>query len=730
MEGNSFWLISIQNDEVSVSLVSASDNKYRVLSSGPSKNWDINNPSTFTTAIDESLSVASLNANITEEQEPSTAAFVIPPFWVSNDSKILPSKVKFIKEACKSLSLTPTGFLAEDDAIVEDANQSDGFPASFILVHLSAKDFYLSLVYLGHIKERIKKDLSQEFTGQDLESALLEINSESALPPQIIIFGQFDARILSSLKNYPWVGKKNIETFLHLPEIKSYDQDQIIDIFTRVISGQINHSSRLPDSDDSLEETPVSDDNFSDPKTLDDPNLPPSTSSQTPQKETLIETTPEELGFGQTPSDFTSSLPIITPADIPPQPQDPPPPTFTPSPSPSRKSKISFNFFKKIKLPRLKFNQNFLWFGLILLPILAALPFFLLKSQVTIFVIPYTFNKSLPVTLKVDANNSDISKSIIPVTKEVFDVKAKVSIKTTGQRTIGDKSQGEIIIFNKLDKPQTLPKGAIIVDSTGKEFELATGITIAASSSDLEEGVIKLGQTKTVAIASDIGSEYNIVVDSQLKFKEYSETDFIIKTETTFSGGSRQQVAAVSAEDITNIQSQINQEIAQKIEEKIIQTTGDVSGLIKETIQSKKGNLELSREIGETTEDLTGSISASVTVFVLSNETKDSVINQFMSSEADFNNSLFDPKDYTFSLKVNKIETNQAAGNLTVSGKSLPKINESNLKKALTFKTVQKGGDIIKKMIPRAYNFNIKTKLPLLPFIANNISVEVKTETQ
>lgn len=246
MEGNSFWLIYIQNDRVSVSLISAFDNKYRVLATGPSKSWTSDNPDTLTTAVDESLSVASLNANITEEQEPGSAAIVVPPFWVSNDGKILPSKVKSIKETCKSLSLTPTGFLAEDDAIVEDANQSDGFPASFILVHLSDKDFYLSLVYLGHIKERIKKDLLQEFTSQDLESALLEINSESALPPQILVFGQFDARILSSLKNYPWVGKKNVETFLHLPEIKSYDQNQIIDIFTRVISGQLDSSSFSP----------------------------------------------------------------------------------------------------------------------------------------------------------------------------------------------------------------------------------------------------------------------------------------------------------------------------------------------------------------------------------------------------------------------------------------------------------------------------------------------------
>lgn len=734
MEGNSFWLIYIQNDQVSVSLVSAFDNKYRISATGPNQGWNIDNPETLTTAIDESLSAASLNANITEEQEPGSAAIVVPPFWVSNDSKILPSKIKIIKDACKSLSLTPTGFLAEDDAIVEDANQSDGFPASFILLHLSDKDFYLSLVYLGHIKERIKKNLTQEFTSQDLESALLEINSESALPPQILVFGQFDARILSSLKNYPWVGKKNIETFLHLPEIKSYNQNQVIDIFTRVISSQLDSSilsKTIPDTSESQPSSPTENPEISNPSPEPETDLDQKVTPSV-QKLTLIETDPQDLGFSSSETPSTPVLPIITPADIPTQVNQTPDPLSAPAPMDPvlKKPKFSFTLFKKIKLPQLKFNQNFLWLGLIFIPILAVLPFFLIKTKVTLFVIPYKFDKSLPVTLKVDATENDISKFIIPVDKETFDIKAEVSLKTTGQKTVGDKSQGEITIFNKLDKPQSLPKGSVLIDPDGKKFELTTAVSVAASSSNLEEGVIKLGQVKTVAIALDIGSEYNIIAGSQLKFKDFPETDLIAKTESAFSGGSRQQIAAVSSEDKTTIQSHINEEISKKIEEKINQTTGNISGIIKETIQTKKDNLELSREVGEAAENLSATITASVSVFVLDSNTKDSLIRQFLSSEADFTNSLFDSKDYTFSLKVNKIEVNQASGNLTISGQSLPKIDQLNLKKALTFKTLKSAETVIKKIVPRAYNFNISTKLPLISFTPNHINIEVKTETK
>lgn len=215
MEGNSFWLIYIQDNSVTVSLISSDDKKYQILGTGSTSNWDINIEDSLSKAIDESLSIASINANITEDQEPSSSAFVIPPFWVGSDGKIIPQKLDIIKTACKKLALQPTGYLAEDDAIVEDANSIDGFPASFILLHLSAQGFYLSLVYLGHIKQRIIKEYDGQFSAQLVESALLELNSSSTLPPQIIIFGQTDTNTVTLLKDFPWVSKRNVETFLH-----------------------------------------------------------------------------------------------------------------------------------------------------------------------------------------------------------------------------------------------------------------------------------------------------------------------------------------------------------------------------------------------------------------------------------------------------------------------------------------------------------------------------------
>lgn len=740
MDGSSFWLIYIQDEQACVSLVSQENKTFRVISVGPQKPWDSFDTSVLIKAVDESLSVASLNANITEDQEPSQAAFVVPPFWVSNDGKIMPAKLKFIKEICKDLSLTPSGFLAEDEALVEESNRVDGFPASFILLHLSKQEFYLSLVYLGHIKERIKKGFDSEFTGQILESAILEFKTESALPPQIIVFGNSSPEIITNLKNFPWVGKKNIETFLHFPEIKLLSHNDIVTTFTKVISNQLSpHQTQIAKDTLSVENDEENDENLEKTELEENPIEANEVvvGEDEVSQETLSEISPEDLGFS-TPStpEISSSLPIITPDQLPPsldiasEPNLDPfqPPIITPPilPEINPKKKISFKL-PKFKLP--KINNSIFWIILAALPFLAVAPLFLISAKITLFTTPYQFEKSIPVTLKTEASTTDLDKSIIPITKETVQVNASATVETTGQKTVGDKAKGEIIIFNKLDKSQNIPKGSILTDSSGKKFELTAAVSINASSSDLEKGVITLGQTKTVVLASDIGPEFNLAADTKLIFKDFPETSLIAKADSTFTGGSKQQIRAVNQSDKTSVQSKIDEEISKNIDQQINQKVGNISGVIKGTIQSQKDNLEFSREIGEAADELKATVNATVSVFILSDEIKDQTIKHFLSSEADFNNIDYQSSNFDLSFSFSKVDTSQATGTLTISGKSLPKINISQVQKSLVGKTNNQATNIIKKIIPRAYNFHITNSLPLLPFRSDNINIEVKSES-
>jgi hypothetical protein len=474
--------------------------------------------------------------------------------------------------------------------------------------------------------------------------------------------------------------------------------------------------------------------------------LSPDKSDTVIEESSLIETNPEFLGFTSSKDlAIATENPNIDPLslidsqpsqEVFPEPNlDPFEPPVMPSLPIVNKNKkfiFSFNFFKKIKFSswRPKFN-NLFWILLIILPFIFFLPLFFLKSQIIFFVNPYEFNKSIPVTLKVGSDATQISKSVMPVEKKPFDIVSTAKISTTGQKTVGEKSTGEIIIYNKIDKVQNIPKGAILTDSSGKRFELSTTVSIASSSStynDQNQLVITSGQTKTAVIATDIGSEYNINSGTQLVFNDYPETVLIAKSNNNFSGGNRQQILAVSQQDKTNVQTKINEQINLDIDTKIINDFNNLSGALKETIQTKKSNLELNREVGEPAEELIGTVNSSVSVFIIKDEIKKMIISQFLSSEPDFDKIDIDFNNFQLSFKPSKLEPDQAVGTMTLTGSSLPKLDVNNLKKNLTLKTVNQVDGILKKLVPRANRFKIFNKFFIMPARVENIDIQVKLE--
>jgi len=247
MELSYYWLISITTEAVTVGLVKRGDPD-SLLSLGPQTEWLSDNPDSFLHSVDISLSEAAQKAFLEPEEEPESSAFILPPTWISNDGKIFPQYLKLLENLCHSLKLKPLGFISNDEAFIESISKDDSFPPSFILVYVGKKEFSLSLVYLGEVKKRLSQALNNDFSPEDLENALLTLQSDSALPPKILIFGNLGPTIVDDLKNYSWIGKKNIETFLHLPEVNALNDEELFNIYCQTVSSQINHNPIKPSS--------------------------------------------------------------------------------------------------------------------------------------------------------------------------------------------------------------------------------------------------------------------------------------------------------------------------------------------------------------------------------------------------------------------------------------------------------------------------------------------------
>jgi len=314
-------------------------------------------------------------------------------------------------------------------------------------------------------------------------------------------------------------------------------------------------------------------------------------------------------------------------------------------------------------------------------------------------------------------------------------VSVSSTIKTTGTKLVGEKAKGEVAIFNKLDSPQTIPKGSVLLDSSGRKFETQNQVSVASSSSNLEEGVITLGQTKTIVQAQDIGPEYNIAKDTKLTLKDHPETSLVAKSQQAFVGGTKEQISAVGQEDVKLVQEKIKQSIESAIDQKIEENINNLAGAIKETLKIKQQKIEYSREIGEQADELTASVDAEISVLVLDQSLYPTIAEAFLASDESFQKSTKDSSSLSFAFSDINAGSDKTTAKLTISGLLTPLLDENKIKQDLKGKNLKYTHEYLQKNVPRVYNFTTQTNFPFLefvnpfPFKVDRIEVETKIES-
>jgi hypothetical protein len=268
----SFWLIAIDDSCVTASLC------HNGIHTGSTINWTYTDQQSLVIATDQSFSTSIEKSQIPDSEEPNNAALVVPAHWVSGDGKIIPHNSKIIENLCHQLKLKALGFFTSDEAIVESNNKEDGFPSSFVLVNIDNNNLSISLVYLGKVKHRIRKT-DESHPGPALVEGLLnQLNSSSALQPQIILYGLVDDSLLDEFKNYAWLNK-NVETFLHFPDVKLYSSRDLAKMYFAAITKQISPDNPeteksaidvSPEQKSTLEKTDMAEFGFSDSEIIEE----------------------------------------------------------------------------------------------------------------------------------------------------------------------------------------------------------------------------------------------------------------------------------------------------------------------------------------------------------------------------------------------------------------------------------------------------------------------------
>lgn len=710
------WLILIEESESVVALLLP--NGQLVLGEaklwGEDKNKLLKN---IQTSQKECLSA------VADVESPNQAVFVFSPFWINNEGELLGSKKKLLKKVCQETSLKPLGFLVGDEVFSQ-------FFDNFVAVYLGRDHMRVTVVKDRAVKNRQELENGDQFDIKDVSILLKQINSDVILPDNLVFWGSYNERIKSELVDHDW---KADGPFTKKPNLRTLEWEETFRYIGQLILKQSGASASL----------------VSDKIILADQVEQPVESGQESDQETEQEAKSRkesELPFGFVDGDLArdhdsepvSLLDVEADKDtdsagrpitqVPERQEEPE--VFDKG---KKKKKLSLKkLIPAVSFPRFKNKKVLTFIPLIFagIGLILGAGWYFSKLDLEIYVTAKEISETKEVTLDPEADQLDVEDGLIPVEVVTAKVTDQTSKETSGEKLIGEKSSGEITIFNRTEQKETLPAGTELIGPGDFRFVLDNEVSVASKSADLVSGVDRWGEVKAQITAVDIGAEYNLAAESEFTLEGYSRTEFLARNDEDLSGGTSREVRAVSEDD----QNQLRDQLKEKLEQKLLAELKDKidnSRLIEGSIQTEVISESFSAEAGEEKDELSLELELQGEAYELNEERLEEAVQNVLSE--DLEEGFILPSD---SIEVEfkpdeDEEGDQITGKLEMKGSLYPEIDKQEVARSIAGKSKQSAKKIIRSY-PRVYRFADNSTpgfiswWPFYPPQAENITVRIK----
>ncbi len=195
------------------------------------------------------------------------------------------------------------------------------------------------------------------------------------------------------------------------------------------------------------------------------------------------------------------------------------------------------------------------------------------KAVVRITVVPEGVVKNFAVVASPKLEEVDAIHKIIPAQLVTIKEVGSESTKATGSQVVGERATGVVTIYNKTDEAKQFAKGdKITLVHTAddiRNFYLEESvsvnkreITITESSPGNELAEFVSGKSEVSVIAEQIGEEYNLKEGETFTIADLPISSFVVQNDNSFKGGSKKEVIAVAAEDLTRLESSLQESLS------------------------------------------------------------------------------------------------------------------------------------------------------------------------
>lgn len=307
-------------------------------------------------------------------------------------------------------------------------------------------------------------------------------------------------------------------------------------------------------------------------------------------------------------------------------------------------------------------------FGFLGLAILAGILFFfsLNWSQATVVITPNAEKVSQEFIFKIKEDAAALKDDKIAGRISAFELSAAETFKATGSKTTEAETVGEVVIYNKYSKDQTL---------------VAT--TRLAAAGDLNKTLVRLKRTVTVPAGQQL--KVTVYPDNPAEFKDLKPMKFVIpglwegrrdkiyaENEATLSK-SGPAVPAVAEDDLNQARIALKDKIYRQALEEGNKQLSREENLLAKLVSGKVSEFASSLSAGQAGSEFSATLKLQ-TVFIVFDETQVGTLakNRLAASlggEKEFLN--LDSKSFTYDIQDYDLEKKEVMVKVTFSGDSI-----------------------------------------------------------
>lgn len=222
----------------------------------------------------------------------------------------------------------------------------------------------------------------------------------------------------------------------------------------------------------------------------------------------------------------------------------------------------------------------------------------------------------------------DLENLKIPLILQEVEESGSDSAQATKAETRGEKAKGKVTLVNKTESTLQLEEGTALTGA-GYDFVLTSNVEVDAA--DIFAGT--LGRKDVDVEAYDIGEEYNLDSGVEFSVEGYTTGALVGKNFDAFSGGSKEEVLVVSAEDRDGLKTSLEDRLKERARNKVQDQVGEGFVFNDDMIDLEISNETFDAEIGDERDSFNLDMTVKAKAYIYATEDLKTLGKQLLQGE-------------------------------------------------------------------------------------------------